>query len=127
MYFVSFVEFVALQCVSIVMLADGRTTYHESAQAHSDAAPRRCSSNGGETENMEYLMNRYRGDTGSQRSSKQEQVVMEHAIGILRAAGMHINMGVHSTVCINHRSDTSIAQDCGHLLYFRCRYIKMQF
>lgn len=54
---------------------------------------RRCSSNGGNTENMESLMNRYRGDTASQRSSKNEQEVMEHAIGILRAAGVNVGEG----------------------------------
>lgn len=49
---------------------------------------------------MEYLMNRYREDTGSHRSSKQEQVVMKHAIGILRAAGMHADTGERFRACM---------------------------
>jgi hypothetical protein len=65
----------------------------ESTQEHSDLPPRRLSSSGGGTENMDYLMNRYRVDTGSHSSANQEQVVMEHAMGILRAAGMHVDTG----------------------------------
>ena len=79
------------------LFAAGRSQYIRSQQSQSRPTSLRGSSSGGGTENMEYLMNRYRGDTGSQSGSKQEQVVMEHAIGILRAAGMHVHTGAQNS------------------------------
>lgn len=79
------------------LFAAGRSQYLRSEHSQSRPTSRRRSSSGGGTENMEYLMNRYRGDTGSQSGSKQEQVVMEHAIGILRAAGMHVRTGAQNS------------------------------
>jgi hypothetical protein len=65
----------------------------DTIKEHLDIPKRTYSSGGGGTENMEYLMNRCRGDSSSHCRSEQEQVAMEHAIGILRAAGMHVDSG----------------------------------